>query len=113
MKKRQVKCLGKDIYTLSDLKESNEELSKVYFKNLLKNPKLLNTSSRSDLIQYHSIPQLPKIVMLDTSKFTSIRYGLEYLLCSLRTFVIMFYHSPFSFTRGRANAKYGGVVDGT
>ena len=38
MKKRQVKCLGKDIYTLSDLRESNEELSKVYFENLLKNP---------------------------------------------------------------------------
>ena len=38
MKKRQVKCLGKDIYTLSDLRESNEELSKVCFENLLKNP---------------------------------------------------------------------------
>ena len=31
MKKRQVKCLGKDTYTLSDLRESNEELSKVRF----------------------------------------------------------------------------------
>ena len=60
MKKRQVKCLGKDIYTLSDLRESNEELSKVYFENLLKNPKLLDMRSRSDLIQYHSIPQLPR-----------------------------------------------------
>jgi len=38
MKKRQVKCLGKDIYTLSDLRESNEELSKVSFENLLKKP---------------------------------------------------------------------------
>ena len=38
MKKRQVKCLGKDIYTLSDLRESNEELSKVCFENLLKKP---------------------------------------------------------------------------
>ena len=37
MKKRQVKCLGKDTYTLSDLRESNEELSKVYFENLLEN----------------------------------------------------------------------------
>jgi len=61
MKKRQVKCLGKDIYTLSDLRESNEELSKVYFENLLKNPKLLDMRSRSDLIQDHSIPQLPKM----------------------------------------------------
>ena len=83
MKKRQVKCLGKDIYTLSDLRESNEELSKVYFEKLLKNPKLLDMRSRSDLIRDHSIPQLP---MIDTSKFTSARYGLEYLLCSLHTF---------------------------
>jgi hypothetical protein len=62
VKRRKVKCLGKDINTLSDLRESNEELSKVYFKNLLKNPKLLDTRSRSDLIQDHSMPQLPKIV---------------------------------------------------
>ena len=62
MKERQVKCIGKDIYTLSNLIESNEELSKVYFENLLKNPKLLDMRSRSDLIQDHSIPQLPKIV---------------------------------------------------
>jgi len=34
MKKRQVKCLGKDIYTLSDLRKSNEELSKVYFEKI-------------------------------------------------------------------------------
>jgi len=61
MKKRQVKCLGEDRYTLSDLRESNEELSKVYFENLLKNPKLLDMRSRSDLIQDHSIPQLPKM----------------------------------------------------
>jgi len=45
MKKRQVKCLGKDIYTLSDLRESNEELSKVCFENLLKNPKLIDMRS--------------------------------------------------------------------
>ena len=62
MKTRQVKCLGKDIYTLSDMRESNEELSKVYFENLLKTPKLLDMGSRSDLIQDHSMPQLPKIV---------------------------------------------------
>ena len=62
MKKIQVKCLGKDIYTLSDPRESNEEeLSKVYFENLLKNPKLLDMRSRSDLIHGHSIPQLPKM----------------------------------------------------
>ena len=61
MKKRQVKCHGEDRYTLSDLRESNEELSKVYFENLLKNPKLLDMRSRSDLIQDHSIPQLPKM----------------------------------------------------
>ena len=61
MKKRQVKCLGKDIYTLSDPRESNEELSKVCFLNLLKNPKLLDMRSRSDLIQYRSMPELPKM----------------------------------------------------
>ena len=88
MKKRQVKCLGKDIYTSSDLRESNEELSKVCFENLLKNPKLLDMRSRSDLIRDHSIPQLPKTALIDTSKFTSARYGLKYLLCSLHTFGI-------------------------
>ena len=56
MKERQVKYLGEDIYTLSDMRESNEELSKVYFENLMKNPKLLDMRSRSDLIQDHSIP---------------------------------------------------------
>ena len=61
MKKRQVKCLGEDIYTLSDLRESNEELSKVCFENLLKTPKLLDMRSRSYLIRDHSIPQLPKM----------------------------------------------------
>ena len=61
VKERQVKCLGEDTYTLSDLRESNEELSKVYFQNLLKNPKLLDMRSRSDLIQYRSILQLPKM----------------------------------------------------
>jgi hypothetical protein len=35
MKKRQVKCLGKDIYMLNDKKESYEELSKVCFKKLI------------------------------------------------------------------------------
>ena len=45
MKERQVICLGKDIYTLSDLRESNEELSKVCFENLLKNPKLIDMRS--------------------------------------------------------------------
>jgi hypothetical protein len=45
MKKRQVKCLGEDIYTLSDLKESNEELSNVCFENSLKNPNLLDIKS--------------------------------------------------------------------
>ena len=61
MKERQVKCLGEDTYTLSDLRESNEELSKVCFENLLKNPKLLDMRSRSDLIQYRSMTQLPKM----------------------------------------------------
>jgi len=61
MKKRQVKCLGKDTYTLSDPRESNEELSKVYFEKKKKNPKLLEMRSRSDLIQYRSMPQLPKM----------------------------------------------------
>jgi hypothetical protein len=46
---------------LSDLRESNEELSKVCFKNLLQNPKLLDIMSRSDLIHDHSILQLPKM----------------------------------------------------
>ena len=36
MKKRQVKSLGEDTYTLSDLTESNEELRKVCFENSLK-----------------------------------------------------------------------------
>ena len=36
MKERQVKCLGEDTYTLSDLRESNEEISKVCLENLLK-----------------------------------------------------------------------------
>jgi hypothetical protein len=45
MKKRQVKCLGEDIYILSDLRESNEELSKVCFENSLKNPKLVDIRS--------------------------------------------------------------------
>ena len=62
MKERQVKCLGEDTYTLSDLRESIEEQSKVCFENLLKNPKILDMRSRSDLIQDHSIPQPPKIV---------------------------------------------------
>jgi hypothetical protein len=61
MKRRQVKCLGKDTYTLSDPRESNEELSKVGFETLLKNPELLDMRSRSDLIQYRSMPQLPKM----------------------------------------------------
>ena len=61
MKKRQVKCLGKDTYTLSDPRESNEELSKVCFETLLKNPKLHDMRSWSDLIQYRSMPQLPKM----------------------------------------------------
>ena len=56
MKERQVKYLGEDIYTLSDMRESNEELIKVYFENLMKNPKVLDMRSRSDLIQDHSIP---------------------------------------------------------
>ena len=62
MKERQVKCLGEDTYTLSDLRESNEEQSKVCFENLLKNPKILDIRSWSDLIQDHSIPQSPKMV---------------------------------------------------
>ena len=62
MKKRQVKYLGKDIYTLSDQRESNEELSKVYFENLLKNPKLLDMRSRRVMFRDHSMHQLPKIV---------------------------------------------------
>ena len=62
MKERQVKYLGEDIYTLSDMRESNEELSKVYFENLLgKNPKLLDMRRKSDLIQDHSMSQLPKM----------------------------------------------------
>ena len=36
MKERQVKCVGEDTYTLSDLRESNEEISKVCLENLLK-----------------------------------------------------------------------------
>jgi hypothetical protein len=46
---------------MSELKESKEEPSKVYFENLLKNPKLLDMRSRCDLTQDSSIPQLPKM----------------------------------------------------
>ena len=33
-KKGQAKCLGEDLYTLSDPRVSNEELSKIYFLKL-------------------------------------------------------------------------------
>ena len=57
MKKRQVKCLGKDIYTLSDLRESNEEQSKVCFENLLKkNPSYLTCGV--EVIGFATIPFL-------------------------------------------------------
>jgi hypothetical protein len=42
--------------------ESNKELSKICFENVLKYPKLLYMRSRSDLIQNHSMPQLSKMV---------------------------------------------------
>jgi hypothetical protein len=35
---------------------------KVCFENVLKNPELLDMRSRSDLIQDHFMPQLPKMV---------------------------------------------------
>ena len=85
MKKRQVKCLGKDTYTLSNLRESNEELSNVCFKNLLKTPSYLTWGV--EVIWFATIPfSTTQDGMIDTSKFTNARYGLEYLLCSLHTF---------------------------
>ena len=57
MKKRQVNFLGKDIYTLIDLRESNEELSKVCFENLLKkNPSYLTCGV--EVIGFATIPFL-------------------------------------------------------
>ena len=56
MKERQVKHLCEDIYTLSDLRESNGELSKVYFKNLLNIPSYLTW--RVELISFKTIPFL-------------------------------------------------------
>ena len=56
MKKRQAKCLGKDIYTLSNLRESNEELSNVCFKNLLKTPSYLTWGV--EVIWFTTIPFL-------------------------------------------------------
>jgi hypothetical protein len=35
---------------LSDMRESNKELSKVCFENLLQNPELLDMMSKSELI---------------------------------------------------------------
>ena len=58
---KAVQCLGEDIYTLSNPRESYEEQSKVCFENLLQNPKLLDMMSRSDLIHDRSILQQPKI----------------------------------------------------
>ena len=82
MKKRQVKCLGKDIHTLSDLRESNEELSKVYFENLLKNPKLLDMRSRSDLIRDHYIPQPPKTDRHFKVHKCKVWFGISLMLAS-------------------------------
>ena len=86
MKTRQVKCLGKDTYTLSDLRESNEELSKVYFENLLKKPQATwhEVQKWFDSRPFHASTTQNSVI--DTSKFTSTRYGLEYLLCLLHTF---------------------------
>ena len=56
IKKRQVKCLGKDTYTLSNLRESNEELSNVCFKNLLKTPSYLTWGV--EVIWFATIPFL-------------------------------------------------------
>jgi hypothetical protein len=67
--------LGEDIYTLSDLRESNEELNKVYFENLLKNSKLLDMRSRSDMCWNISY-----------ARFISLE--------------VVFHLSPLSFTRG-------------
>ena len=77
MKKRQVKCLGKDIYTLSDLRESNEELSKVYFKNLLKKSQATWHEEEKWFDWRSFYASTTQDDMIDTSKFTSARYGLE------------------------------------
>jgi uncharacterized membrane protein YecN with MAPEG domain len=41
--------------------------------------------------------------MIDTSEFASTRHGLEYYLCLLNTFGIMF--SPWSLTFNRGQGK--------
>jgi hypothetical protein len=89
------------LYTLSDLKESNEEPSKVCFENLLKNPNLLDIRSR--MIWFKIVSFLNYARWHDRHfKFTSTKYGLEYLLCLLHTFGIMFSPWSLTFTRGRA-----------
>ena len=56
VKKRQVKCLGEDINTLGDLRESNEQLSEVYFERfILKTPSYLTWV---EVIWFKTIPFL-------------------------------------------------------
>ena len=50
--------------------------------------------------------------MIDTSKFTSARWGWNISYARFIPLEVMFHLSPFSFTRGRAKAKCGGVVNG-
>ena len=69
---------------------------------------------RAEVIWFMTIPFLnyPRWHDRHSTKFTSARYGLEYLLCLLHTFG---YHvSPWSDSlySGRAKVKCGGVVDG-
>ena len=56
-------CLGEELYTLSDLRESFEEQGYVLIlKSFKKNPSFLNKRSADDWILIHSVPQLSKMV---------------------------------------------------
>ena len=65
------------------------------------------------MIRGHSIPQLPKMACqtLQNSQVQGMVWNISYARFTPLEF--MFHLSPFYFTRGRAKAKCGGVVDGS
>ena len=114
VKKRQVKCLGEDIYTMSDLIESNEELSKAYFENLLKTPSCLTWGV--EVIWFKIIPFLNYPRLYDrhfkVHKY-KVWFGISLMFASHLWKSCSTLVSSISFTRGRAKSKCGGVVDGS
>jgi len=113
VKKRQVKCLGEDIYTLSDMRESNEELSKAYFENLLKTPSCLTWV---EVIWFKTILFLNYPRWYDrhfkVHKY-KVWFGISLMFASHLWKSCSTLVSSISFTRGRAKSKCGGVVDGS